>query len=230
MQPQAFIFDLDGVITDTAEFHYLAWKQIGAELGIEVDRKLNERLKGVSRMESLERVLAAAPRPLDLSAGEKEQWATQKNLLYQGLIETIRPSDRLPGIDELLKSIRNADLLLALGSASRNAKVVLERLGLAGAVDYIVDAGQIRFGKPHPETFMNAADYFGIPYEACVGVEDSAAGIEAINAAGMFSVGIGSPDALREAKYLVADTSELTLGGILEAYRGDEDCGSPFRL
>ncbi|WP_178024282.1 beta-phosphoglucomutase [uncultured Paenibacillus sp.] len=218
MQPTAFIFDLDGVLTDTAEFHYLAWKQIGADLGIEVDRELNERLKGVSRMESLERVLAAAPRPLNLSAAEKEHWATQKNLLYQELIETIRPSDRLPGIDGLLNDIRNAHMLLALGSASRNARFVLERLGLADAFDYIVDAGQIRFGKPHPETFVNAADHFGLPYETCIGVEDSAAGIAAINAAGMFSVGIGSPDALREAKYRVDDTTRLTLSGILEAY------------
>lgn len=218
MQPKAFIFDLDGVLTDTAEFHYLAWKQIGEQLGIPVDRALNERLKGVSRMESLERILAAAPRPLHLSPGEKEQWATQKNALYQELIETIRPSDRLPGIDGLLNEIRSANILLALGSASRNAKLVLERLDLADAFDYIVDAGQIRFGKPHPETFVNAADHFGLPYETCIGVEDSAAGIEAINAAGMFSVGIGSPDALSEAKYRVADTSLLTLGGILEAY------------
>lgn len=218
MQPKAFIFDLDGVLTDTAEFHYLAWKQIGEQLGIPVDRALNERLKGVSRMESLERILAAAPRPLRLSPGEKEQWATQKNALYQELIETIRPSDRLPGIDGLLNEIRSANILLALGSASRNAKLVLERLGLADAFDYIVDAGQIRFGKPHPETFVNAADHFELPYETCIGVEDSEAGIAAINSAGMFSVGIGSPDALHEAKYRVDDTSRLTLGGILEAY------------
>lgn len=218
MQPKAFIFDLDGVLTDTAEFHYLAWKQIGEELGIPVDRGLNERLKGVSRMESLERILAAASRPLNLSAGEKEQWAAKKNAVYQELIETIRPNDMLPGIDGLLNDIRSANILLALGSASRNARFVLERLGLADAFDYIVDAGQIRFGKPHPETFVNAADHFGLPYETCIGVEDSAAGIEAINAAGMFSVGIGSPDALSEAKYRVADTSLLTLGGILEAY------------
>ncbi|MCM3699714.1 beta-phosphoglucomutase [Paenibacillus macerans] len=164
MQPKAFI--LDGVITDTAEFHYLAWKQIGEELGIEVDRELNERLKGVSRMESLERLLAAAPRPLSLTAGEKEQWAAQKNTVYGQLIETIRPSDVLPGIEGLLKDIRNANMLLALGAASRNAKVVLERLGLTQAFDYIVDAGQIRFGKPHPETFVNAAEHFGIPCEA----------------------------------------------------------------
>ncbi|RRJ64923.1 beta-phosphoglucomutase [Paenibacillus oralis] len=221
MQPKAFIFDLDGVITDTAEYHYLAWKQIGEELGIEVDRELNERLKGVSRMESLERILAAAPRPLSLTAGEKEQWAAQKNAVYGHLIETIRPSDVLPGIEGLLKDIRNANMLLALGSASRNAKVVLERLGLTAAFDYIVDAGQIRFGKPHPETFVNAAEHFGIPCEACVGVEDSEAGIEAINGAGMFSVGIGSPESLRQAKYLVSDTSRLTLDGIMEAYRRD---------
>lgn len=215
-QPLAFIFDLDGVITDTAEFHYLAWKQIGDELGIRVDRDLNESLKGVSRLESLERVLAAGS--LQMSASDKEQWAAKKNLLYQQLIETIDPSDVLPGIAELLTEIRAADMKLALGSASRNAAFVLDKLGLAEAFDYVVDAGKIRFGKPHPETFTDAADRFGIPYEACIGVEDSEAGIEAINSAGMFSVGIGSPLSLRQSKYLVADTSKLKLNEIVEAY------------
>lgn len=218
INPQAFIFDLDGVITDTAEFHYLAWKQIGEGLGIEVDRELNERLKGVSRMESLERVLAASPQPIRLTVEEKEQLATRKNKVYQQLIDQIQPSDALPGIEALLSEIRNAGIRLALGSASKNAPFVVERLGLTDAFDYIVDAGRIQNGKPHPETFLNAADHFGVPYRACIGVEDSEAGIEAINAAGMFSVGIGSTDALREAKYLVHDTAGLTFSGIREAF------------
>lgn len=219
LKPQLFIFDLDGVITDTAEFHYLAWKQIGEELGIEVDRQLNERLKGVSRMESLERVLEASPQPIHLGADAKEQLATRKNKVYQQLIDQIQPSDVLPGIETLLAEIRNAGISLALGSASKNAMFVLKRLGLADAFDYVVDAGRIQYGKPHPETFLNAADHFGVSYEACIGVEDSEAGIEAINAAGMFSVGIGSHDNLPEAKYLVNDTGKLTLSGIMEAFQ-----------
>lgn len=219
MKPQAFIFDLDGVITDTAEFHYLAWKQIGESLGIPVDRQLNERLKGVSRMESLERILAASPEPIVLSEEEKGQWATRKNGVYLELIQQIQPKDVLPGIVELLADIRKEGISLALGSASKNALFVLSKLGLADAFDYVVDASLIRFGKPHPETFLNAAEHFGLPGEACIGVEDSEAGIEAINAAGMFSVGIGSADSLRDAKYLVADTSQLRFTNIIEAFQ-----------
>lgn len=218
MQPQAFIFDLDGVITDTAEFHYLAWKQVGEELGIPVDRELNEQLKGVSRLESLERILAASPRPISLSDAEKEQWATRKNNHYRELIEAIRPSDILPGITELLEEIQARKLRIALGSASRNATFVLEKLGLTKVFEYIVDPGRIAFGKPHPETFLNAADVLGVPYAACIGVEDSEAGIEAINQAKMFSVGVGAPAFLQAANYLVPDTSRLQLDEILKAY------------
>lgn len=218
MQPQAFIFDLDGVITDTAEFHYLAWKQVGEELGIPVDRELNEQLKGVSRLESLERILSASPTPISLSDAEKEQWATRKNNHYRELIEAIRPSDILPGITELLEEIQARKLRIALGSASRNAIFVLEKLGLTKAFEYIVDPGRIAFGKPHPETFLNAAEVLGVPYAACIGVEDSEAGIEAINRAGMFSVGVGAPAFLHEANYLVPETSRLQLDEILKAY------------
>jgi len=218
MEPQAFIFDLDGVITDTAEFHYRAWKQIGKELGIPVSRELNEQLKGVSRLESLERILAASPRPLILSDEMKEWWATRKNNHYRELIEAIRPSDILPGITELLADIQARRLRVALGSASRNATFVLDKLGLADAFEYIVDSGRIAFGKPHPETFLNAAEALGVPCTACIGVEDSEAGIEAINRAGMFSVGVGAPAFLREAKYLVPDTTRLKLDEIWLAY------------
>jgi beta-phosphoglucomutase len=218
MQPLAFIFDLDGVITDTAEFHYLAWKQVGDELGIAVDRELNEQLKGVSRLESLERILAASPRPILLTAEMKEWWATRKNNHYRALIEAIRPRDILPGITELLETIRARGLRLALGSASRNATFVLDKLGLAEAFEYIVDPALIAVGKPHPETFLHAADGLGVPYAACIGVEDSEAGIEAINQAGMFSVGVGSPAFLSEAQCLVPDTAMLKLDDILHAY------------
>ncbi|KWX79208.1 beta-phosphoglucomutase [Paenibacillus riograndensis] len=216
--PQAVIFDLDGVLTDTAEFHYLAWKQLGAELGIEVDKALNEQLKGVSRLQSLERILAAAPVPPVLTAEEMEHLAAKKNAHYTALIASVTPNDILPGIAALLQELRAAGLKLAVGSASRNAPFVLERLGLDSAFDYVVDAGRIQRGKPDPETFTNAADHLKVPYESCIGVEDAAAGVEAIKRAGMFAVGIGSAQTLRQADYLVTATELLSAEHILAAY------------
>ncbi|KHL96972.1 beta-phosphoglucomutase [Paenibacillus sp. IHB B 3415] len=216
--PQAVIFDLDGVLTDTAEFHYLAWKQLGAELGIEVDKALNEQLKGVSRLQSLERILAAAPVPPVLTAEEMELLAAQKNAHYTALIASITPSDILPGIAALLQELRAAGMKLAVGSASRNAPFVLERLGLESTFDYVVDAGRIRYGKPDPETFTNAADYLKVPCELCIGVEDAAAGIEAIKRAGMFAVGIGSAQTLRQADCLVSAAEYLNAETIIAAY------------
>ncbi|MNO17896.1 Beta-phosphoglucomutase [compost metagenome] len=218
--PQAFIFDLDGVLTDTAEFHFLAWKRLGAELGIEVDRELNEQLKGVSRLQSLERILAAAPASPVLGPAELERLAARKNAHYTTLIAGITPNDILPGIGTLLQELRAAGMKLAVGSASRNAPFVLERLELAGAFDYVVDAGKIKHGKPDPETFMDAGDFLDIPCGACIGVEDSSAGIEAIQRAGMFAVGIGSAQALGMADYLVPATDHLHMDNILAAYSG----------
>ncbi|WP_239712848.1 beta-phosphoglucomutase [Paenibacillus sp. 19GGS1-52] len=216
--PKAVIFDLDGVITDTAEFHFLAWKQLGEELGIEVDRELNEQLKGVSRLQSLERIIAAAPEQRVLPTEELQRLAAKKNVHYTQLIQSVSPDDILPGIDTLIKELRIGGIKLAVGSASRNAQFVLERLELTGAFDYVVDAANIKYGKPDPETFIHAADYLNVPYEACIGIEDSAAGIEAIKRAGMFAVGIGSKESLRQADYLVPTTNYLDMITILAKF------------
>lgn len=216
--PQAVIFDLDGVLTDTAEFHYLAWKELGAELGIEVDRELNEQLKGVSRLQSLERIIASAPQPPVLTEEELAALAARKNARYTELIAAVTPEDILPGIAGLLAELRAAGVKLAVGSASRNAGFVLERLELTGAFDYVVDAGKVKHGKPHPETFLNAAEHLKVSARECVGVEDSAAGIEAIRRAGMFAVGIGSPEALGQADVLVPSTGQLSLAELVAAY------------
>lgn len=216
--PQAVIFDLDGVLTDTAEYHYLAWKELGAELGIEVDRELNEQLKGVSRLESLERIIASAPQPPVLTEAELAALAARKNARYTELIASVTPEDILPGIAGLLAELRAAGVKLAVGSASRNAGFVLERLELTGAFDYVVDAGKVKHGKPHPETFLNAAEYLKVYAAQCVGVEDSAAGLEAIRRAGMFAVGIGSPDTLGEADVLVPSTGQLSMDELVAAY------------
>ncbi|SET00301.1 beta-phosphoglucomutase [Oceanobacillus limi] len=215
--PKLFIFDLDGVITDTAEFHYLAWKKLAEELGVTFDRQFNEQLKGISRMESLERILALNP-ALSLTEEDKEQRAHDKNEYYKNLIASIDGEHTLPGIENLLKEIQGSGIKIALGSASKNASMVLEKLGLTNYFNYIVDAAKVSKGKPDPETFTTAADTLGIAYSDCIGVEDAAAGVEAINKAGMFSVGVGSSDHLAAADYIVEDTAKLNFEEIVRQY------------
>lgn len=217
--PKAFIFDLDGVITDTAEFHYLAWKQIGEELGIKIDRKFNEQLKGISRMKSLDMILALKPTLLNMSYQEKELLASKKNHHYQKLITTITPEHILPGVEELLINIKNHGIKIALGSASKNAYIVLNQLGITHVFDYVVDAAKITKGKPDPETFTNAAYYLQVPYSECVGLEDAAAGIQALKEAGMFAVGIGEKDYLLGADMVVRESAELDFDDIVNHYK-----------
>lgn len=217
--PKAFIFDLDGVITDTAEYHFLAWKKLAEELGVSFDRQFNEQLKGISRMESLELILELEPSLLELPNAEKERLATQKNEHYLELIETLTPDAILPGIEDLLIKCQEQDMKIALGSASKNALKIVEKLGLVQYFDYIVDASKVKNGKPHPETFTTAADYLGIPYSVCIGLEDAAAGVEAVNKANMFSVGVGAVEHLSHADYLVGDTSELVFEEIIGHYK-----------
>lgn len=216
--PKAFIFDLDGVITDTAEFHYLAWKELADSLNISIDRAFNENLKGVSRMESLNRILALDPSLADMPTEEKVRLATEKNESYKRLIQQVTPEYRLPGIETLIKDIKAQGIQTAIGSASKNAAFVLERLELTSSFDYIVDAAKVTHGKPHPETFTTAADYLNIPYEACIGVEDAEAGVEAINRANMYSVAVGDAETLAEADFIVSNTSQLILDDILKQY------------
>src|SRR5690606_12678381 len=216
--PKLIIYDLDGVITDTAEFHFLAWKKLAEELGIAIDRHFNEQLKGMNRMDSLDRILEQADPPLEFSAEEKVELATRKNGYYLELIEAINPSHILPGIDRLLDDNKQAGIKIALGSASKNAAHILDKLELSDRFDYVVEAARIVNGKPDPETFTAAADALEIPYEACIGIEDAAAGVEAVNRAGMFSVGVGDRAHLSHADYLVEDTSELIFTEILERF------------
>ena len=217
-EPKLFIYDLDGVITDTAEFHYLAWKKLADEIGIPIDRKFNEQLKGISRMDSLDRILDLAPSATALSSEEKIRLASRKNAHYLELIEAINPDYILPGINLLLQQNKEAGIRTALGSASKNAPRILEKLGLGDYFDYVVDAGQVEKGKPDPETFTVAADALQVAYEDCVGIEDAAAGVEAINRANMFSVGVGDTAHLAHADYLVNETSELDFQQIIERF------------
>ncbi|WP_110933938.1 beta-phosphoglucomutase [Paenibacillus bouchesdurhonensis] len=206
---EAVIFDLDGVITDTAEYHYLAWKELAEELGLPFDRVKNERLKGVSRMESLEIVLEDSER--SYTAEEKAELAKRKNESYKRMIEHITPADLLPGIRELFVSLQEQGIAVGLASASHNAPFILERLGASSWFQAVADPGSARKGKPDPELFLLAAEMLGVDPANCLGVEDAEAGVAAIHAAGMKAVGIGSAAQLGAADLLLASTAELSL-------------------
>ncbi|WP_018757689.1 beta-phosphoglucomutase [Paenibacillus terrigena] len=194
---KAVLFDLDGVITDTAEYHYVAWKQLAAQLGIEIDEAFNEQLKGVSRMESLERILRHGNRANDLSAEEKIALATQKNNEYVKLLVNVSPKDVYPGIRELLLELRAADVRTVIASASKNAPQILNSLALTDLFDYIVNPDEVAHGKPAPDIFLRGAEAVGVNPAFCVGIEDAQAGVEAIKSAKMVAVGIGEEHVLK---------------------------------
>lgn len=216
---KAMIFDLDGVITDTAEYHFLAWKQLGDDLGIPFDRAFNEQLKGVSRMESLERILRLGNKENAFTDEEKQALATKKNDHYKELIKNITPADLLPGIENLLKETKAAGIKIGLASASKNAFAVIDSLQVGHYFDYIVDAAKVKHSKPDPEIFLTAADQLGVEYHTSVGVEDAEAGVEAIKSAGMFAVGVGTKEAMAKADLIVDDTKSLNLVAIQEAFQ-----------
>lgn len=215
---QAILFDLDGVITDTAEYHYLAWKELANELGIEIDHTFNEQLKGVSRIDSLEKILEYGNRAQDFTKEEKEALATKKNEHYKKMIANITSDDLLPGVKEFLEEVKQANLKTGIASASKNAFSVIEYLQVGDYFDTIVDAAKVEKGKPDPEVFLKGADQLGVEYSACIGIEDAAAGVKAIKSAGMFAVGIGSETELEEADLILSSTEELSLQKILQAY------------
>jgi len=206
---KAVIFDLDGVITDTAHYHYLAWKRLADSVDAPFDAAFNEQLKGVDRMGSLELILARAPRTYTLD--EKRKLADAKNGHYQELIATMTPSDLLPGALRALEDVRAAGLRIGLASVSRNAFTVLDRLGIRDRFDDVVDAATIANGKPHPEIFLTAAAHLGVEPRDCLGVEDAAAGVASIKDAGMVAVGVGSPDVLYRADRVIPSMEAFRL-------------------
>ncbi|NRR30905.1 beta-phosphoglucomutase [Oxalobacteraceae bacterium] len=206
---KAVIFDLDGVITDTAHYHYLAWKRLADSQGVPFDQQINEGLKGIDRMGSLELILAGAAR--SYSAAAKLALAEQKNLHYQQLIEDMTAADLLPGAVEALALVRAAGLKTGLASVSKNAFTVLDRLGIRASFDYVVDAAYIARGKPDPEIFLKAASELGVDPADCLGVEDAVAGVAAIKAAGMRALGVGDPAVLTQADAVIPGLDRFTL-------------------
>ena len=209
MKAKALILDLDGVITDTAKYHYLAWKALADSLGFHFNETDNERLKGVSRMQSFEIILEINGASSHFSEEEKQAFCERKNELYKSFISTMTPADILPGIPELLSRAKAEGVPVAVASVSKNAPAVLSALGLSDSFDYIADARKITKSKPDPEIFLVCADALGVPYADCVGIEDAAAGIEAIHAAGMKSVGIHVAETGLSPDIPLSSTEEL---------------------
>lgn len=213
---KGFVFDLDGVLTDTAEYHYLAWKELAEGIGIHIDRKFNENLKGIGRMDSLERILAYGNKEKEFTEEEKNVLAAKKNDHYRSLIQSITEKDLLPGIPRFLKELKGAGMSLALASASKNGPIIIEKLGIADEFDTIVDPAGLKKGKPDPEIFLTGAEQLGLAPQECVGIEDAESGVEAIKGAGMFAVGIGDHDILSKADVVYASTKELFYSAIIK--------------
>lgn len=206
---KAIIFDLDGVIVDTAHYHYLAWKRLAKELGFDLTLEQNELLKGVSRMRSLEIILDLGG--IELSEAEKERIANKKNGWFVEYVNEMKPEEIFPGVKELLKSIRSKGLKMGLASSSKNAHAVINLLNIENEFDAIVDGTMIIHSKPDPEIFLLAASKLGVVPAECVVFEDAEAGVEAALAAGMKCVGVGSPEQLGKANLVVAKTADFKL-------------------
>ncbi|OJX50971.1 MAG: beta-phosphoglucomutase [Flavobacterium sp. 38-13] len=207
MKTKAFIFDLDGVIVDTAKYHYLAWQKIANQLGIEFTPEHNEELKGVSRVRSLELILQLGK--IEASQEDKDKWLTQKNEDYLSYLVDMDDSELLAGVLPVLHYLKERKQLIALGSASKNARPILEKTGIIHYFDAIVDGNDVSNAKPDPEVFLRAAELLKTAPENAIVFEDSVAGIQAANIANMTSVGIGEAKILHEADYIFPDFTHI---------------------
>lgn len=204
---KGFIFDLDGVIVDTAKYHYLAWKKIANELGIDFTLEHNELLKGVSRVRSLDIILELGK--VDASQEQKDKWLVQKNEDYLSYLVDMNETEILPGVMKVLRFLKDNDQLIALGSASKNARPILEKTGVLHFFDAVVDGNDVVNAKPDPEVFVHAARLLNVSNEDSIVFEDSVAGIQAANIAKMMSIGIGEEKILHEAEYIFKNFTEI---------------------
>lgn len=208
MKYQGMIFDLDGVICFTDEYHYQAWKQMADSMGIPFDRQVNNRLRGVSRMASLEIILEKYEGPA-LSQEKKEALAARKNDIYRESLERMSPADLSAEVRETLEALRAKGLKLAIGSSSKNAPFILERLGLGGFFDAVSDGNCITRSKPDPEVFLKAAEFLALPPEACMVVEDAVSGAQAGKAGGFAVACLGDASAAGAGDWNLGSFAEL---------------------
>jgi len=209
MELKGCIFDLDGVIVDTAKYHCMAWRRLAKEMGFTFTLEANEALKGVSRMTSLEILLSKGG--VSVSASEMEELAARKNGWYVEFISGMTPDEILPGSTELLTNLRKAGILTAIGSASKNAGSILDAIKIRSMFDVIVDGNKIQKAKPDPEVFLRGAQEMELPPSCCVVFEDAQAGIEAAIAGGMKCVGVGNPERLGKADMVIPDLRKITI-------------------
>jgi beta-phosphoglucomutase len=214
MRKKAVIFDLDGVIVTTDEFHYQAWKQISEEENLHFNREINEKLRGVSRGESLKIILKFSKK--DYSEHEQEQLTERKNDMYKKLLATISSKDILPGVYPLITKLKEHGVKIAIGSSSKNAKYILEKIGLLNLFDAVADGTDIKRSKPDPEVFLLAAERLGINVGDCVVIEDAEAGIDAALAAGMKAVGVGSASSYTGTELGSLSLEQMNINEILE--------------
>lgn len=208
MNKKGFIFDLDGVIVDTAKYHYLAWKQLANNLGIDFTEEENEQLKGVSRVRSLEKILAWGNKTI--SEDKFMELMTEKNNDYLNHISKMDENEILPDVPRVLSMLKANHQPISLGSASKNARIILERVNLKEQFDAIVDGNDVSKAKPDPEVFLIAAKLLNVEPKNCIVFEDSVAGVEAANVANMISIGIGSKSVLGHADYVFKDFTEIS--------------------
>jgi len=216
MTIRGFIFDLDGVLTDTAEYHYRGWKRLADEEGIPFTREDNESLRGIPRRESLMRILKERTYPEEKIL----EMMDRKNNYYLEFIREVSPKDLLPGARELLEEIHNAGLKSALGSASKNAPDVIRRLGIANLLDAISDGSSVERQKPAPDLFLHAASQLNLKPEECVVVEDAAAGIAAARAGGFHTIGLGPYERVGDAEVVLPSLEGVKLAALLSALDG----------
>jgi beta-phosphoglucomutase len=211
---KAFIFDLDGVIVDTARYHYFAWKKLANSVGVDFSEEQNEQLKGVSRVRSLEKILAWGG--IQLSEDKFMELMAKKNNDYLSYVNKMTEAEILVDVPKVLNFLKSAGYPTALGSASKNARTILQKVNLYNNFDAIVDGTNVTKAKPDPEVFLNAAKLLKTDPSDCIVFEDSVAGVQAANIAGMISIGIGNSKVLNEADYIFNDFTEISIDFIQE--------------
>lgn len=208
---EAVIFDMDGVLTETSKQHYLAWKHLAKDLNFEITEKINEQVKGISRLESLDIVLSAGNMVDKYTATEKLQLADKKNLIYQSLIKEFTKDNLADGALLILKVLRENGIKIALASVSKNAEFLLEAMEIKDYFDVVVDPSEVVQGKPAPDIFIMAAQKLGVEPKNCIGIEDAFAGVEAIKRAGMKPIGIGNKEVLHNCDVVFDNLTKVDI-------------------
>ncbi len=217
---KACIFDLDGVIVDTVQAHYTAWKAMADEVGVPFDEKENENLKGVSRTNSMKYILSLGN--IQKTEEEIKAYTKRKNAIYVDIISSMTPADILPGVLDLIDELKANEIGMAIGSASKNTPTILKCVGLDKAFKVIVDGNHITKSKPHPEVFLKGAEQLGFAPEQCVVLEDAKSGVKAAKAGGMKCIGVGDPLVLAAADVVVSDLTAIDIDFLKALYSNEE--------